>query len=52
VKILIPGVSGAIARRVALRLKEEGHEVVGLDRRPWPDAPIEVHEVDIRKRAA
>jgi UDP-glucose 4-epimerase len=52
VKILIPGVAGAIARKVALRLKDEGHEVVGLDRRPWPDAPIEVHEVDIRKRAA
>ncbi len=51
-RILIPGAAGAIARKVALRLKAEGHEVVGLDRRPWIDAPIEFHEVDIRKRAA
>jgi UDP-glucose 4-epimerase len=52
VKILIPGAAGAMARKVALRLKEAGHEVVGLDRRPWADAPIEFHEVDVRKRAA
>jgi UDP-glucose 4-epimerase len=52
VRILIPGAAGAIARKVALRLKADGHEVVGLDRRPWIDAPIEFHEVDIRKRAA
>jgi UDP-glucose 4-epimerase len=52
VKILIPGAAGAIASKVALRLKREGHEVVGLDRRPWLNAPIEFHEVDIRKRAA
>ncbi len=52
VRILIPGAAGAIARKVALRLKEDGHEVVGIDRRPWPDAPIEFHEVDVRKRAA
>ena len=31
---------------------DEGHEVVGIDRRPWLDAPIEFHEVDVRKRAA
>lgn len=51
-RILIPGAAGAIARKVALRLKGEGNEVVGLDRRAWPDAPIEFHKVDIRKRAA
>ena len=51
-RVLIPGASGAIARKVAVRLAAEGHEVVGIDRRPWPDAPIEFHEVDVRKRAA
>jgi UDP-glucose 4-epimerase len=52
VRVLIPGASGAIARKVALRLKDEGADVVGIDRRPWLDAPIEFHEVDVRKRAA
>jgi UDP-glucose 4-epimerase len=53
-KVLIVGVGGALARMVALRLREAGHTVIGLDRRPWWDAPrdIQVHEVDIRKRAA
>jgi UDP-glucose 4-epimerase len=51
-RILVPGASGAIARKVAVRLSAEGHRVVGIDRRPWPDAPVEFHEVDVRKRAA
>ncbi len=53
-KVLIPGIAGAIARQVARRLHARGHQVVGLDSRPWPDAPpeIAVHNVDIRKRAA
>ena len=51
-KVLIPGAAGAIARKVVLSLKEGGHEVIGIDGRPWPDAPIEFHEVDVRKRAA
>ena len=53
-KILIPGISGVLGRHVALRLSKQGHQVVGLDRRGWADAPpdIEVHRVDVRKRAA
>jgi UDP-glucose 4-epimerase len=51
-RVLIPGASGAIARKLAVRLAGEGHDVVGIDRRPWRDAPIEFHEVDVRKRAA
>lgn len=53
-KVLVVGVGGALARRVALKLRESGHTVIGLDRRPWWDAPkdIEVYETDIRKRAA
>jgi UDP-glucose 4-epimerase len=53
-KILIVGIAGALARQVALELRHRGHEVLGLDRRPWRDAPrdITVYEYDIRKRAA
>jgi UDP-glucose 4-epimerase len=51
-RVLIPGAAGAIARKLAVRLVAEGHEVVGIDRRPWRDPPIEFHEVDVRKRAA
>ena len=51
-RVLIPGISGAMGRLVAVRLKEAGHEVIGIDRRPWPNAPVEMHDVDIRKRAA
>ncbi len=53
-KILITGIAGAIPRLVALRLKGEGHTVLGIDRRPWSDAPndIEVFRYDIRKRAS
>lgn len=53
-KVLIPGIAGALGQRVALRLLDEGHQVVGIDVRRWWDAPqaVEVHAVDIRKRAA
>ncbi|MBX5484285.1 MAG: SDR family oxidoreductase [Myxococcaceae bacterium] len=53
-KILIPGVAGGIARKVARRLADQGHEVIGIDARPWPSPPktVEVHRVDVRKRAA
>jgi UDP-glucose 4-epimerase len=54
VRVLIPGISGVLGHMVAHRLLAEGHEVIGIDKRPWPDAPpgVEMHEVDIRKRAA
>ena len=53
-KILITGISGATGRVVALRLLADGHDVVGIDRRGWPEAPesIEMHRVDIRSRPA
>ena len=53
-RVLITGVSSKIANVVAERLLAEGHEVIGIDRRPWPNAPagVEMHEVDIRKRGA
>jgi UDP-glucose 4-epimerase len=54
VKVLIPGIAGLLARKVAQRLITAGYEVVGLDPRGWPGAPkeIELHAADIRKRAA
>jgi UDP-glucose 4-epimerase len=54
VRVLIPGISGVLGHMVAHKLLAEGHEVIGIDKRPWPDAPpgVEMHEVDIRKRAA
>ncbi len=53
-KVLIPGITGALARLVAERLVGAGHQVLGIDRRPWKDAPsgIQVFQLDIRKRAA
>ncbi len=53
-KVLIPGASGGIARKVARRLLEAGHEVFGIDKRPWPGAPagMQMFGVDLRKRAA
>jgi UDP-glucose 4-epimerase len=53
-KVLIPGITGRLARIVAVKLVEAGHEVLGIDRRPWIDAPpaIQVFQIDIRKRAA
>lgn len=51
-KVMVTGVSGALSRKVAERLVQHGHTVIGVDRRPWPDAPkgIEIHRTDIRKR--
>jgi UDP-glucose 4-epimerase len=51
-KVVITGVSGALARMVAERLVSRGHQVFGIDRRPWPDAPrgVEMQRTDIRKR--
>ena len=53
-RVLIPGISGLLARKVAARLASAGHEVIGIDPREWPGAPkgIELHAADIRKRAA
>jgi UDP-glucose 4-epimerase len=53
-RVLVIGTGGALARGVATQLSEQGHEVTGMDRRPWFDAPraIQVVTADIRKRAA
>ncbi|MFW2388394.1 MAG: SDR family oxidoreductase [Polyangiales bacterium] len=53
-KVLITGISGTLGRLTAQKLIRRGHEVVGIDRRPWPGAPDEVElvQADIRKRPA
>lgn len=53
-KVLVLGISGVLGRMVGQELLAAGHEVIGLDRRPWPTAPrgIELHRVDVRKRGA
>lgn len=53
-KVLITGITGALGKMVAELLTARGHTVLGLDRRPWPDAPagITMFQADIRKRPA
>jgi len=54
VKVLITGIAGKLGRMVALQLRDEGHQVSGIDGRTWPGAPpdIETFRTDIRKRMA
>jgi UDP-glucose 4-epimerase len=53
-KVLITGISGRLGRGIAQELVATGHQVIGIDRRPWEDAPkgVEIFEVDLRKRPA
>ncbi|MEM1417824.1 MAG: NAD-dependent epimerase/dehydratase family protein, partial [Myxococcota bacterium] len=53
-KVLVTGVAGLLGRAVARRLLASGHEVLGIDRRPWDDPPegIRITQADIRKRSA
>ena len=34
-KVLIPGIAGLLARKVAQRLLAEGHQVIGIDPLTW-----------------
>ncbi|MCH9683033.1 MAG: NAD-dependent epimerase/dehydratase family protein [Deltaproteobacteria bacterium] len=53
-KVLITGIAGNIGRLVTQRLLDHGHEVIGIDRRPWyhPPEGVRVFQHDIRKRPA
>ena len=53
-KVIITGVSGYLAKIVALQLANQGHDVIGIDHRPWSDCPsnIRLERLDIRKRPA
>lgn len=50
-RVLLTGISGKLAQKVALELLARGHEVTGIDRRPWPECPpgIRLVQTDIRK---
>jgi len=39
VRILVTGAASKIAQLVVRSLINEGHELTGIDRRPWSDAP-------------
>jgi UDP-glucose 4-epimerase len=53
-KILITGISGKLAQKVAVELCAQGHSVTGIDRRPWPECPpgVQLVQTDIRKPEA
>lgn len=53
-KVLLTGISGSQGRLVAYRLLASGFQVIGIDKRPWADAPegVTMHRADIRKRSA
>jgi UDP-glucose 4-epimerase len=53
-RLLITGISSNLGRLVATLALQQRHSVIGVDRRPWPDAPraVEMHRVDLQKRAA
>jgi UDP-glucose 4-epimerase len=53
-KVLITGISGKLAQKVAIELVARGHGVLGIDRRAWPDCPrgVLLVQTDIRKPEA
>lgn len=53
-KVLVTGIAGNIGRLVTDLLVRDGHEVIGIDRRPWyhPPEGVRVFQADIRKRPA
>ncbi len=53
-KVLVTGIASRIGRMVAAQLVARDHQVLGVDRRTWPDAPpgVEMFRADIRKRPA
>jgi len=52
-RVVLAGVAGGIGSRVARRLAERGHSIVGLDRRETelPDG-VETHELDLTDETA
>jgi UDP-glucose 4-epimerase len=50
--VLVTGAAGPRGRQLVDALLAHGHEVVAVDREPWPNPPREVsfHDLDIRKR--
>ena len=44
-KVLVTGVSGYIGGQTAIQLKDQGHEVYGLDIRSFPDHLINLEKI-------
>lgn len=53
-RVMLTGTASNVGRALAVQLLEAGHEVFGIDRRAWDDAPegLQFEKVDLRKRAA
>lgn len=53
-RVLLTGIAGKLAQQVARELLAHGHQVTGIDRRPWPECPpgISLVQTDIRKPEA
>lgn len=52
--VLVTGIASRLGRMVTTELLKREYGVLGVDRRPWPDAPpgVEMFAADIRKRPA
>lgn len=54
-KVVVTGIAGRLGHLVTQRLhRDDGYQVVGLDRRPFRDKPrdVEHHQVDLRSKRA
>jgi UDP-glucose 4-epimerase len=53
-KVLLTGIAGNIGRLVTALLRQERHDVIGIDKRAWYHPPdgVRVFQADIRKRPA
>jgi len=53
-KVVVTGITGGLGQAVTTQLLRGGHKIMGIDRRPWNDAPegVEVVVADVRKRPA
>lgn len=53
-RVMLTGTASNVGRSLAVELLAAGHEVFGIDRRGWDDAPegLQFEKVDLRKRAA
>jgi UDP-glucose 4-epimerase len=49
--VLVTGICGRLGRRVARKLHRKG-AVIGIDKRPFPDRPVDVvhHQLDVRSK--
>jgi UDP-glucose 4-epimerase len=53
-RVLITAIASRLGRLIAEQLVQQGHEVFGIDKRPWVDAPegVSVVQTDLSKRPA